>query len=94
MNQFGLVIKHRYLQFSNFCFRKKKKNMLFSFSVFQKKDPGGLNERLPYWLNGMTTLAYFSKNQTLISKVESYMDYIIENQLSDGKAYITNLKFQ
>ena len=47
-------------------------------------DPGGLNERVPYWLNGAVPLAVLSENQTLQVKVAEYIDFILSHQQSNG----------
>ena len=41
-------------------------------------------ERAPYWLDGALPLAYLLKDEELISRVESYLDYIIDHQDEDG----------
>lgn len=46
--------------------------------------PDGENERVPYWLNGMVPLAALTKNPSIVSGVNDYLQYIIKHQNSNG----------
>jgi hypothetical protein len=41
-------------------------------------------ERFPYWLDGVVPLAYLLESNTVIQKLENYMDYILDHQQEDG----------
>ena len=41
-------------------------------------------ERAPYWLDGMIPLAYLLADEALITRVNKYVQYIIEHQHADG----------
>lgn len=41
-------------------------------------------ERAPYWLDGLIPLAYTLNDESLKSKVQYYMDYILKHQHDDG----------
>ncbi|KAL9641067.1 MAG: hypothetical protein Q9204_000337 [Flavoplaca sp. TL-2023a] len=44
----------------------------------------GLNEGIPYWLNGLVPLAYGLNNDRLKSQTGQVVDYILDHQQSDG----------
>ncbi len=50
----------------------------------QDTDPGNLNERVPYWLNGAVPLALLSGDATLTASVHQYVATILANQWADG----------
>ena len=41
-------------------------------------------ERAPYWLDGVIPLAYLTRDEDLLARVDGYIDYIIEHQHEDG----------
>ncbi|MFR9592028.1 MAG: beta-L-arabinofuranosidase domain-containing protein [Rikenellaceae bacterium] len=41
-------------------------------------------ERGPYWIDGLTPLAYMLDNKELITKVKKWVDWSIDNQRADG----------
>ena len=42
------------------------------------------HERLPYWLNGMISLAYLNNDTVLIRAVSNFTSYILDHQRVDG----------
>lgn len=44
----------------------------------------GLNEGIPYWLNGLVPLAYGLDDDRLKSQTDDVVNYILDNQQSDG----------
>lgn len=49
-----------------------------------KQDPFGLNERVPYWLNGQVALASLTQDPSMLSQVNQYVSYIVSHQQPDG----------
>lgn len=41
-------------------------------------------ERFPYWLDGVIPLAYLSNDDSLKTRVNSYVEYILDHQAEDG----------
>ncbi len=41
-------------------------------------------ERFPYWLDGVIPLAYLINDSNLITRVNSYVEYILDHQAEDG----------
>jgi hypothetical protein len=41
-------------------------------------------ERFPYWLDGVIPLAYLINDSNLITRVNSYVEYILDHQSEDG----------
>ena len=48
------------------------------------KADGGLHERTPYWLNGLTPLSFLTGDAQLIAQRDSYLDYIVQHQDASG----------
>eukprot|EP01117_Protostelium_nocturnum_P003114 TRINITY_DN1405_c0_g1_i9.p1 TRINITY_DN1405_c0_g1~~TRINITY_DN1405_c0_g1_i9.p1 ORF type:complete len:307 (+),score=52.24 TRINITY_DN1405_c0_g1_i9:58-978(+) len=48
------------------------------------QDPGGLPERVPYWLNGVVPTAYMTGDTHLTIQVERYLSYIMQHQTKEG----------
>ena len=41
-------------------------------------------ERVPYWLNGLVPLAFLLQEQNLMNQMNTYLDYILAHQNSNG----------
>ena len=65
---------------------------MFDFYAYVKDSPwlggnqeySGLNEGLPYWLNGLVSLAYGLDDERLKTQVKNAVNYILEHQAEDG----------
>ena len=50
-----------------------------------REEYSGLNEAFPYWLNGLTSLAYGLDNARIKSNVHTALDYVLEHMVApDG----------
>jgi len=47
-------------------------------------DPGDLDERVPYWLNGLVPNAYQTGDKHITEQVQRYLNYIMDHQAPDG----------